>query len=306
MGQLDEAARETVQAIHALENAIGDARAACTDALEDLQAEAEVLDIDRVALAADLQELEDALTRLAEGLGARVASARTTLSGLGAAVDPVGGPSGEGSASSLLDGEAEGLAAVGVQLREVRPALESVVASAEAACSQALERAAAVEADLLRLGDEAEQLTSVELGTSLTGTREALAEHGERLGTLLVEVCLPRIQRAREDWDEKEAVLRATLDDVFDEMHAHAETLAIEAPLAAQAVLSAAADDAVAWAEECTLALVEVGAAATALASEVEGPETADALAETAAQARAAVERVETVRARWRDAGFGA
>src|SRR5688500_11306896 len=111
MGQLDEAARETVQAIHALENAIGDARAACTDALEDRQAEAEVLDIDRVALAADLQELEDALTRLAEGLGARVASARPTLSGLGAAVDPVGGPSGEGSASSLLDGEAEGLAA---------------------------------------------------------------------------------------------------------------------------------------------------------------------------------------------------
>jgi hypothetical protein len=307
MTQLDDAAHETLQAIHALQEAIEDARTACTEALEEVEAQAEALDGDRAALAGDLQELEDALARLVEGLDARVAGARTALARLGGVVAATCRPGGEGevAAAGALELEAEGLEAVATRAREVRPALEAVVAVAEAACAQSLERAAEIEAELLRSCDEAEQLSALELSAAVAATRDALSQRGERLGTVLLEVCLPRIQRARDDWDGKEALLRETLDDVFAQMRAHAETLAIEAPFAAQAVLDAATADAAAQTEECGLALLELDAAAIAQAEVVEGPDVADALAETAAKARAAAERVDSVRDRWRHAGFG-
>lgn len=303
MTQLDDAAHETVAALRALAAAIEDAREACTDALAAVAQATSALEADRTALADGLRVLEDALPALAEGLSTRVASARAVLARLGGAVAAVGG--GPDAASAALDAEAAALSALDARVREVHPDLEAVVVSAESVCRDALGHASGVEAELTGQAEEAEVVAAVELGADVERVREALAERGQRVGTLLLEVCQPRVQHARDDWDEKETVLRDTLDDAFADMRAHAETLAIDAPLDAQAVLTAAVEDAVAATGTGTLALVELAAAAAAQVGPTESTEQLGALAEADAQVRAAAERVESVRARWRGAGFG-
>jgi hypothetical protein len=300
MAQLDDAAHETVLAIHSLEQAIGDAREACADALAAVEAQTEALDADRAALAGNLDLLESALAELSESVAPRVAGARSALAGLAGTIGAVG------PATGALRVEADGIGGLSAIARDAQERLTALAEATREDAAQAVENAAAAAVELERHVDEGEQFLSVTVGALLTETRERVDDGGQRGAHVLQDVCIPRVEQSRTEWGEKEPLLIGALDNVFADMRAHAETLVLEAGEAASAVLMAAADDAVARTEASTLALADLAAAAAVEAERSESPELPDALADASADAEAAAARVEAVRDRWRAAGFGA